>query len=88
MQLRQVIQGLLGPIVLILAAAPVQARDNDQTEQKEPAANEAVLDNVTIIGRADDIADIPGSAHVIDQEELATFIQSDIISVLRAVPGV
>ncbi len=88
MQLRQAIQGLLGPIVLILAAASVQARDNDQTEQKETAANEAVLDNVTIIGRADDIADIPGSAHVIDQEELATFMQSDIMRVLRTVPGV
>ncbi len=86
MQLRQAIQGLLGTIVLLLAAASVQAQDNDQTE--EAAANDAVLDNVTIIGRASDIADIPGSAHVIDQEELATFIQSDIMRVLRTVPGV
>ncbi|MDH3748048.1 MAG: TonB-dependent receptor [Gammaproteobacteria bacterium] len=46
------------------------------------------IDVVTIIGRAADTADVPGSAHIIDAEDLATFNQSDILRVLRAVPGV
>jgi Fe(3+) dicitrate transport protein len=46
------------------------------------------IDTVTIIGRRGDVADVPGSAHVVDNEELAEFIQSDILRVLRTVPGV
>jgi len=46
------------------------------------------IDVVTIIGRATDTADVPGSAHIIDAEVLAAFNQSDILRVLRAVPGV
>ena len=46
------------------------------------------IDTVTIIGRKGDVADVPGSAHVIDSEELAVFVQSDILRVLRTVPGV
>lgn len=47
-----------------------------------------VIDTVTIIGKRTDVADIPGSAHVVDAEELAEFAQSDILRVLRSVPGV
>jgi Fe(3+) dicitrate transport protein len=47
-----------------------------------------VIDTVTIIGERADVADVPGSAHVLDSEELAEFAQSDILRVLRAVPGV
>ncbi len=46
------------------------------------------IDNVTIIGKATDPADIPGSAHVLDEEALAVFNDTDILRVLRAVPGV
>jgi Fe(3+) dicitrate transport protein len=46
------------------------------------------IDTVTIIGRRGDVADVPGSAHVVDNDELAEFIQSDILRVLRTVPGV
>lgn len=48
----------------------------------------APIDNVTIIGHSSDVADVPGSAHVIDSEALDVFIESDIMRVLRAVPGV
>ena len=47
-----------------------------------------VIDTVTIIGKKIDVADVPGSAHVIDTEELQTFVNSDILRVLRTVPGV
>ena len=46
------------------------------------------IDNVTIIGRQMDVADVPGSAHVVDVEELEVFNDTDILRVLRTVPGV
>ncbi len=55
----------------------------------QDASNDSdVIDTVTIIGKRIDIADIPGSAHIIDSEELAEFAQSDVLRVLRSVPGV
>jgi len=55
---------------------------------QESRDSSEVIDSVTIIGKRTDVADIPGSAHVVDAEELAEFAQSDILRVLRAVPGV
>jgi Fe(3+) dicitrate transport protein len=46
------------------------------------------IDTITIIGRTADVADIPGSAHVMDAEALGVFNDGDILRVLRAVPGV
>ena len=46
------------------------------------------IDTVTIIGQTTDPADIPGSAHVLDEDALAVFNDTDILRVLRAVPGV
>lgn len=60
----------------------------DEASEVEGRAAIEPIDVVTIIGRAADTADIPGSAHIIDAEALATFNQSDILRVLRAVPGV
>jgi Fe(3+) dicitrate transport protein len=86
MQLRQAITVVPVISFLILAVGTVDAADNHQA--KESDDDGAVLDNVTIIGRKTEIADIAGSAHVIDQEELTTFMQSDVMRVLRTVPGV
>jgi Fe(3+) dicitrate transport protein len=52
------------------------------------AVESQAIDTVTIIGKKSDLADVPGSAHVVDSEELAEFAQSDILRVLRSVPGV
>ena len=46
------------------------------------------IDNVTIIGHRRDVSDVPGSAHIIDEQELQVFLQSDVMRVLRSVPGV
>ena len=46
------------------------------------------IETITIIGRQTDVADVPGSAHVIDAEELAILNAADIMRVLRKVPGV
>ena len=55
---------------------------------QEAESRSEVIDTVTIIGKRGDVADVPGSAHVIDAEELAEFSSSDVLRVLRSVPGV
>ena len=56
--------------------------------ETENAVDAPTLDNVTIIGHRRDPGDVPGSAHVIGQEELQAFLQADVMRVLRRVPGV
>ena len=65
---------------LLLAPSLVLAQDDSHSVEE--------IDTVTIIGRRADVADVPGSAHIIDSEALAAFAQSDILRVLRSVPGV
>ena len=48
-----------------------------QAEEVDPGDSIAPMDTVTIIGRKSDVADVPGSAHVIDNEELEVFIATD-----------
>ncbi|MDH3614471.1 MAG: TonB-dependent receptor [Gammaproteobacteria bacterium] len=57
---------------------------------QETARDEALapIDTVTIIGRSSDVADVPGSAHVVDSAALDIFNDTDILRVLRTVPGV
>ncbi|MCH9693225.1 MAG: TonB-dependent receptor [Gammaproteobacteria bacterium] len=55
---------------------------------QQPTDNVEEIDTVTIIGSQADVADVPGSAHIVNSEELAEFAQSDILRVLRSVPGV
>ena len=88
MQGRQTINGLLCATVLLAMATAVQAQGSVEAEENSADNDESALDNVTIIGRKSDAADVPGSAHVIDNEQLATFMQSDVMRVLRTVPGV
>mgnify|MGYP001827941394 CR=1 FL=1 len=65
----------------VLAALPAAALAESADTLQE-------IDTVTIIGKKTDVSDIPGSAHVVDTEALAEFAQSDILRVLRTVPGV
>ena len=84
MSLRTPRRTLLGAAVLSLIApyAGAQTAQNDAQDTIGP------IDTVTIIGRQADVADVPGSAHVVDGEELRIFLQSDVMRVLRTVPGV
>ncbi len=68
----------------VVAAAPLWAlaEDAERAQRIEP------IDNVTIIGRRIEPEDVAGSAHVIDAEALELFLESDILRVLRSVPGV
>ena len=75
-----------GLSALLIASMPTAMLAADGDRAAEPG--HAALDEVTIIGHRRDPADIPGSAHVVGQEELQTFLQSDVMRVLRTVPGV
>ena len=70
---------------LLVMCAPLATA---QTTAHQPPPTRDYIDNVTIIGHRRDVQDVPGSAHVIEQEELQTFQATDIMRVLRAVPGV
>ena len=72
--------GRLAMFASLLFPAALLAKDSTKTLQE--------IDTVTIIGKQADAADIPGSAHVIDSEELETYVNGDILRVLRTVPGV
>ncbi len=74
----------LGAAAFFLISQSVSA----QTAADDPGAVVTPIDTVTIIGRRTDVADVPGSAHVLGNEELGVLIQTDIMRVLRAVPGV
>ena len=53
-----------------------------------PLARAADLEEVTIIGDAEEARRITGSAHFIGPEQLKLFSYSDVERILRAVPGV
>jgi len=73
-------------LLTFLALGPLAAAA--QQTAPDAARTVEVIDTVTIIGRAADAADVPGSAHVVGSEELDALHQSDILRVLRTVPGV
>ena len=77
---RRVIAGFAAVSALQLAVSA--HAEGDSSPSLEP------IETVTIIGRQIDVADVPGSAHVVDAEELAIFNAADILRVLRKVPGV
>jgi len=79
---------VLSILLLVVATAAVQAQEREQSAENKADTDQHALDNVTIIGRKSDVADVPGSAHIVDNEHLAIFMQSDVMRVLRTVPGV
>ncbi|MDH4072974.1 MAG: TonB-dependent receptor plug domain-containing protein, partial [Gammaproteobacteria bacterium] len=67
---------------LLVQALPQAAMAGDE-DLAEP-----LLDEITIIGHRRQPADVPGSAHLIDHEALQVYMESDVMRVLRTVPGV
>ncbi|MEM7432886.1 MAG: TonB-dependent receptor [Pseudomonadota bacterium] len=72
--------------VLIIAATTTVA--HAQTNNDATANNDRELPEITIIGSADDVAEVPGSAAIIDTDDILKFNQSDIQRMIRRVPGV
>jgi Fe(3+) dicitrate transport protein len=83
MQARQALRGILSALLFVALPAAIYAADD-----VNDSPGHTTLDEVTIIGHRRNPADIPGSAHIVGQEELQTFLQSDVMRVLRTVPGV
>jgi Fe(3+) dicitrate transport protein len=70
-------RALLASIVALPFSATAAADDGAKS-----------IDTITIFGRKADVADVPGSAHKVDSEELAIFNTGDVLRALRTVPGV
>jgi Fe(3+) dicitrate transport protein len=54
----------------------------------QPAKSPEYFERLTVLGGADKVHEIPGSAHQIDSQELQQQDHSDIHRILRTVPGV
>jgi Fe(3+) dicitrate transport protein len=67
----------------LVFAPPALLADEAGRDQQSGA-----IETVTIIGHRTDAADVPGSAHVVDSQELEVLMQADILRVLQTVPGV
>ena len=84
------IRSALTVSTLLLASATLVAEDATDTRKariQEPQLPVAI-DEITIIGNADDVATTAGSAHVIDAEKLEQFKYTDIQRIVREIPGV
>lgn len=77
-----------GLLCLLSAGLPVTAMSQAPMEPAGDSERGSYLDNVTIIGHRRNVQDVPGSAHQIDREQLEVYLASDIMRVLRTVPGV
>ena len=74
----------LGALIIASISTAILAADGEYPDKPGRVA----LDEVTIIGHRRKPADVPGSAHIVGQEELQKFMQNDVMRVLRSVPGV
>ncbi len=68
-------------LLTLLAVTATVCADETPTEAR-------LLDEITIIGDEQDVADIAGSAYVISNDELKKFSYSDIQRISRQIPGV
>ncbi len=84
MQSPRSVRPLTGVLVLTFATSTLFAQTN---ESSAPGSDDK-LDTVTIIGHRRSVADVPGSAHLISNEDLQALMQADVMRVLRTVPGV
>ena len=72
-------------LVTLCAALPLAALAQDDSTQDDDVR---VMPEVTIIGNPENLSRVPGSATVVDVEDILRFNQSDIQRIIRSVPGV
>lgn len=68
--------------------AEAAAEGAPENAEADPEHETFRLETISILGSREDIPELTGSAHVIDQEELERFEQDDIHRVLQRAPGV
>lgn len=71
--------------VFFVSATAVAQDDDDSASELDLAR---ILDRISITGSAEDIEEIPGSAHSVGRTELDRHSYQDIHRILRTVPGV
>jgi Fe(3+) dicitrate transport protein len=76
-------------------APPAEATDREEGETEErgetpvaPAEEVVIFERLSVVGGAERIGDVPGSAHYLDLETLERQDHSDVHQVLATVPGV
>jgi len=81
---KAVISPSLTPLAIAVAVVTAsQAYAQDDRENSAP-----VFEEIQITGGAANIERLPGSAHYIDSDQLATFAYSDVQRITREIPGV
>ena len=73
---------------LFAMAALSVALAHAEQPQSQDDKERGEIETVTIVGTREDLDSIPGSAHLIDAEQLARFAHSDVQRIMRQVPGV
>lgn len=74
----------VGAVLIGLLSMQVVAEESAASKEDEYAR----LKNFSVLGDANAAQEVAGSAHFIGPEELANFAHSDVLRVLRDVPGV
>ena len=70
--------------VAVLSVALAHAEQPQSADDEERGE----FETVTIVGTREDLDSVPGSAHLIDAEQLARFAHTDVQRIMRQVPGV
>lgn len=70
------------------AQVSAQGKPSPTNKDSLDIYDEIIMDRITVVGKPDWLKNIPGSASVIDFEELEKQSYSDVNRVLRKVPGV
>ncbi|MFP4640489.1 MAG: TonB-dependent receptor family protein [Guyparkeria sp.] len=86
MTFRPTQRGALAAAIATALATPAFAQETATVPT--PSSASPVLDRISIVGGADAIRDVAGSAQVLDQQTLETIPGNDPMKVLRQVPGV
>ena len=73
---------------LFAMAALSVALAHAEQPQSQDDKERGEIETVTIVGTREDLDSIPGSAHLIDAEQLARFAHTDVQRIMRQVPGV
>ncbi|MFN2382453.1 MAG: TonB-dependent receptor family protein [Guyparkeria sp.] len=86
MTIRIARRGALAAAIATALSTPAFAQET--TTAVVPSSASPVLDRISIVGGADAIRDVAGSAHVLDHERLETIPGTNPMKALRQVPGV
>ncbi len=74
--------------LLICGLLPLGSALGQTAATQEESQDFAKLKSFSVLGDADSARAVAGSAHFIGPEELQTFLRSDVLRVMRDVPGV